>query len=304
MNSRIELNKEKQLEITKEQNREKRKKVILRTLKILFICFIIFVLFFLYVEYYSTKKIVVTENRIIDNSLPESFDGMKVIHISDIHYGKNIDINHINKIVELTNERNPDLVVFTGDLIDESYEISSKEQEELITSLKSISSNLGKYSVSGEEDTEHYNTILNQSDFKLLNNSYELIYNNSTTPFLLIGLDSYINKTQDIDKAYNYFNDENNNKDIFTITLLHEPDVVDSISYKTNIFLAGHSHNQEINIPIFREFNKNEMSEKYYKPFYQLDNSKLYINNGIGTTKYQFRLFNNPSINFYRISKE
>ena len=120
----------------------------------------------------------------------KSFDGLKIIQLSDIHYGSTIFIDDIQKLVELINRRNPDLVVFTGDLINKDYKLKSKEQEKLINELKKIKSTIGKYAIFGEEDKEQFTTIMNQSNFTILNNSYELIYNNSNTPILLIGLNS------------------------------------------------------------------------------------------------------------------
>ena len=77
----------------------------------------------------------------------------------------------------LVNERKPDIVVFTGDLIDKKYELSSEEQEKLIKELKGITATLGKYAILGDEDNEKISTIFNQSDFTILRNEYDLIYN-------------------------------------------------------------------------------------------------------------------------------
>ena len=304
MLTRSERNEEKQKEIIKEENREIRKKIVISCFKITIIIILLSITFYLYTTYISSKIIDVKEERIINEKLPTNFNGLKIIQISDIHYGSTIFIKDIKKLVKLVNERTPDLVVFTGDLINKDYKLNSKEQEKLITELKKIKTTIGKYAIMGEEDSSEFNTIMNQSNFTILNNSYDLIYKDNNTPILLIGLNNS-KKNEDIDSAYEYFNQPTHNSNIYTITLLHKPDTVDEILEKyptTDLFLAGHSHNGQINIPYIGGLIKKEGSQQYINEFYQINESKLYISSGIGTNGNGFRLFCRPSINFFRLS--
>ena len=304
MLTRSERNEEKQKEIIKEENREIRKKIVISCFKITIIIILLSITFYLYTTYISSKIIDVKEERIINEKLPTNFNGLKIIQISDIHYGSTIFIKDIKKLVELVNERTPDLVVFTGDLINKDYKLNSKEQEKLITELKKIKTTIGKYAIMGEEDSSEFNTIMNQSNFTILNNSYDLIYKDNNIPILLIGLNNS-KKNEDIDSAYEYFNQPTHNSNIYTITLLHKPDTVDEILEKyptTDLFLAGHSHNGQINIPYIGGLIKKEGSQQYINEFYQINNSRLYISSGIGTNGNGFRLFCRPSINFFRLS--
>ena len=132
MITRSEKNEEIQKEIIKEQNRKIRKEIVLTSLKIITVLIIVTIIFYLYTTYISSKLISVNEERIINEKIPESFNGLKIIQISDIHYGSTIFLQDIKKLVSLINDRNPDLVVFTGDLINKNYNLKSKEQEKLI----------------------------------------------------------------------------------------------------------------------------------------------------------------------------
>jgi len=304
MLTRSERNEEKQKEIIKEENREIRKKIVISCFKIIIIIILLSITFYLYTTYISSKIIDVKEERIINEKLPTNFNGLKIIQISDIHYGSTIFIKDIKKLVKLVNQRTPDLVVFTGDLINKDYKLNSKEQEKLITELKKIKTTIGKYAIMGEEDSSEFNTIMNQSNFTILNNSYDLIYKDNNIPILLIGLNNS-KKNEDIDSAYEYFNQPTHNSNIYTITLLHKPDTVNEILEKyptTDLFLAGHSHNGQINIPYIGGLVKKEGSQQYINEFYQINNSRLYISSGIGTNGNGFRLFCRPSINFFRLS--
>ena len=304
--TREEINEEKQKEIFKEQNKERIKSTVKLFIKLTIIFLILGTIFYTYTSYISTTKIGVREYRITNKKIPEHFNGLKIIQISDLHYGSTMLLEDLKKVKKLSNDRNPDLVVFTGDFINKGKKISSKEQENIINELKEIKASLGKYAILGDEDDETVSTIFNQSEFILLKNEYDLIYKENNDPILLIGLNSSLSKNQDIEQAYNYFKEEQHNANIYTIALLHEPDNVDDIlsNHSTDLFLAGHSHNGNIRIPLLNySFIKQKGATKYDQDHYTLDNSELYISSGLGTKK-GIRLFCRPSINFFRLSQK
>ena len=298
--TREELNKQIQEEITEENKIKKNKKLIKFTIKFTIFLIAFFTIFYTYTTYVSTIKIGVREYRITSKKIPTTLSGLKIIHLSDLHFGSTMFNENVKEIKKLSNKRNPDIVVFTGDLINKNYKLDSKEKEKLIHLLKSIDASLGKYAILGDQDNELVSTIFNQSDFTILRNEYELIYKNNNDAILLIGL---TDKNQDIDKAYEYFKEENHNSNIYTITLVHEPDTADEIvNYPTDLILAGHSHNGNIRIPIINyPIYQYEGAKKYNQEYYKINNTKMYISSGLGTTN-GFRLFCRPSINFYRIS--
>ena len=304
--TRKEKNKEIQDEVIKEENEKKIKQIIKTTCKIIFILLMTGLIFFTYTTYISTKKITIREYRIINQKIPNSFNGTKIIHFTDLHYGSTMDINDLKKITKLINERNPDLVLFTGDLIYQKYELKNDEKQKIIDELSKIDSSLGKYAILGNEDNEIIGNILTQCNFKILRNEYELIYNNDNNPIQLIGLSSSLKNEIDLEKSYSYFNEPTHNSNIYTITILHEPDTVDKIinNYQTDLFLAGHSHNGTITIPYFNyPIIKEKEAIKYSQEYYKLNNGELYISGGLGTQT-GIRLFQRPSINFYRISNK
>ena len=276
-------------------------------MKILLIILVIGTIFFSYTTYVSSVKIKVREYRITEKKIPASFNGLKIIQLTDLHYGTTMFNENIKDIVKMTNDRNPDLIVFTGDLIDKNYKLTNKEQEEIIKELKKLSASLGKYAIIGDEDNEKTNNILNQANFTILKNESELIYQKNNEPILLVGLSSN-SKNQNIEKAYSYFKQNVFNSNIYTITLLHEPDTVDDIigSYNSDLFLAGHSNNGNIRLPFVKySLFKVDGAKKYDQDYYNLGNSKLYISSGLGTTnKSNIRLFCRPSINFFRLSNQ
>lgn len=303
--TREELNEEIQKEIESEQKQEKIKHFIKFSIKIILILLVIGTLFYSYTTYISTVKIGVREYRIKNDKIPNAFNGIKIIQLSDLHYGSTMFQENVKEVRKMTNLRKPDIVVFTGDLLSKKYDLSSEEQESLIKELKKISATLGKYAILGDEDNEKISTIFNQSNFTILRNDYDIIYKDNSTPILLIGLSSQ-KKGQDIDKGFSYFQQENHNANIYTITLLHEPDEVENIlsKYQSDLFLAGHSHNGDIRLPFSHyAISKKQGAKKYDQDYYKINQSELYISSGLGTEA-GIRLFCRPSINFFRISNK
>ena len=96
------------------------------------------------------------------------------------------------------------------------------------------------------------------------------------------------------DKFYNY-----------KINIMHYPDDINKIKdYNFDLVLAGHSHNGQIRVPIYGAIMTPTHAKKYYKPYYKINNTNFYISSGIGCSDYNFRLFNRPSYNLYRLTNK
>ena len=273
-----------------------------RRIKIL-VCFItLLLLLFIWGKFIEPNLLFINDYKIVDENLPNSFNGLRVVHFTDLNYGLTKE-KRLKRIVNDINSLKPDIVVFTGDLINPGYKLSSKEQEKLIKTLQSIKTTIGKYAILGDEDNEKIATIFNQSDFIILRDEYDLIYNSKDNPILLIGINSN-KKNPDIDKAFSYFKEPTHLNSIYTITLIHEPDLTDEVSYQSDLILAGHSHNGKVRNPFTNHsIFKVNGAKKYNDEYYQLERSELYISSGLGT-KSGFRLFCRPSINFFRLSNK
>lgn len=288
-------------------NEEKKKHPIIKFI-IIFILIIAAIL--LYSRFIATKGLVTKEYKITSSSIQDNFHGFKIVHISDVHYGRTTDKKDLNNMVKEVNLLKPDIVVLTGDLIDRDTKLDDALKGEISEALSSINANVGKYAISGNHDSNfsEWESIINDSGFKNLNDAYELIYNDGYTPILLAGLSSNLNNQVDITERYNkileYSNNENI-KELYKILLIHEPDYINNIDYSNfNLILAGHSHNGQVRLPFIGGIILPNGAKKYYKENYKINNTDLYISSGIGTSGISFRLFNKPSINFYRLTNK
>lgn len=274
--------------------------------RLLLILLLIFLLILIYGRFGGTSGLLTYEYRVDTDKIDDAFDGLKIVHFSDLHYLRITDSKVLEGIIKEINLINPDIVVFTGDLIDMDFDLNEEEEKKLIELLKTIKAKYGKYAVRGNHDyvkeEEDIKRIFEESDFNLLLNDYDIIYGKEDEKIFIGGVDNYSYDKADIDKVMKYFDD---NEDIsYKIILVHEPDYITKITnYDVDLVLAGHSHNGQINIPYIKNLFLPYGSKKYYEHYYKVDNTPLYISSGIGVSKINFRLFNKPSINFYRINK-
>ncbi len=278
-----------------------------KIIRFLLILLLIILLLVIYARYEGTNGLITKEYKIETADISNSFDGIKIVHFSDLHYKRIINKDRTKEIVDEINLINPDIVIFTGDLIDKDFDVSDEDIENLTLLLNNINSKYGKYAIIGNHDyvrdDDILNDIYNNSSFVLLKNSYDIIYGDNNDRLFIGGVDTYSYDKADIDKTMEYFED---NEDIdYKIILVHEPDYIDTITskYNVNLVLAGHSHNGQINIPFIKEMFLPYGSNKYYENYYIVNDTPLYVSSGIGESRINFRLFNRPSINFYRINK-
>ncbi len=264
---------------------------------------------YLYAMFVGTKGFIVKEYKIESSTISEDYSGLKIAHISDIHYGnRSVTKEDLEKIVDNINSLKPDIIVLTGDLVDD--EITDEEYEELVEVLSKLKANINKYAIDGNHDYPYkkWSILIEDCGFINLNDTYDVIYNDSYDSIFIAGISNNTFTTKNIkDKSeviMDYLNSADYNS-TYSILLMHEPDYIDDIDYsKFDLVMAGHSHNGQVRFPIIGAIILPEGCKNYYKEHYSLEDTDLYISSGIGTSDLPIRLFNRPSANFYRITKE
>lgn len=286
---------------------------------VLFILLLTISSILLYARFIATSGIKIKEYKITNTKITNNFHGFKIAHISDIHYGRITFKNDLKKIVDKINLTKPDIVVLTGDLIDRSTKLTSKMTDDISEVLNSINANIGKYAITGNHDYnfKSWESIIVDGGFINLNDTYELIYKEGLSPILISGLSTNMHGQTTINEkikpTMDYLNnvivnEENsiiNSESIYNILLIHEPDFIDNINKnKFDLILSGHTHNGQVRLPFIGAIILPENGKKYYKEHYSIENLELYISSGIGVSTMNFRLFNRPSFNLYRLTNK
>lgn len=274
---------------------EPKKKHIFR--KIFFVLLLIIILIVIYARYVGTSGLIIKEYS-LNNGIPKSFSGLKIAHFSDVHYGRTTNFEDFKKLINEINLTKPDIIIFTGDFIDKDINASKDEITKIKDELSKLESTYGKYYVSGNHDIKlkNYNEIFDFAGFINLDDKYDIIYSKNNDSILITGI-SYNSDLKYLEELYKQ------NLPSYKINIMHTPDTYNDIKkYNYNLVLAGHSHNGQINIPFYGAIYTPKGSKDYYKPYYKLENTDFYISSGIGTSNYNFRLFNRPSFNLYRLN--
>lgn len=272
--------------------------------KYLFFGITFLILFIAYISFIGTAIIETKEYKVETTNLPDSFHGLKIVQLSDIHYGTTINKKQLDKIVKRINKINPDIIIFTGDLIDKNITTTDEIKEELISSLSTLECSLYKYAIYGNEDynNKSYKEIITSSNFILLDNESKLLYYKENTPIEITGFN-----TRETNPDYTILTnpvDEIDTTSFYKIVLAHEPDSIDNfINYKPNLVLSGHSLGGLIKLPFIKPLFLEDGATKYYEDYYKLEETDFYISNGLGTSGINARLNNHPSITLYRLYK-
>ncbi len=266
-----------------------------------FCIFFLFLLLLVSYMYFIEPKLCITyETSIVQTSLPDSFNGFKIVQFSDIHFGRTTNEKEIKKVVQEINIAKPDVLVFTGDLFDSYINLSDENVNFLKDELSKTTATIGKYAIRGDNDylyPDKFEEIMQATGFTILDNLNVPIYYKDTTPIYLSGIPSVTQGGQDFTKAFTKETDGN----FYQILLTHEPIVWKQVQSKANLVLAGHSLGGLIRIPFVGGFIKKDNVGDYEIGKFENENSIMYVSNGIGTENLSLRFFNIPSITLYRL---
>jgi len=229
--------------------------------------------------------------------LPDAFDGFKITQISDIHSGSLSDVKGVNKGIQLANAQNSDLVLFTGDLVNNK----ATEMDPWIASFDTLKAPYGKFSVLGNHDYGDYAQWENASQ-KSLNlerikevhgeMGFRLLMNESITiqkegqSIALVGVENWgkggFHQYGDLDKATSGLS-----KESFKILMSHDPSHWDHVTLAhqkdVHLTLAGHTHGMQFGFELFGfKWSPIQYFYKQWAGLYQKDGKYLYVNRGFG----------------------
>jgi hypothetical protein len=244
--------------------------------------------------------------------LPAAFEGLKIVQISDIHSGSFISDAHFKNAVEMIMNEKPDLIFFTGDLVNDR----SDEAEPYKNVWKNLSAPLGVFSVLGNHDygdyvvwdspelkqanLERLFVIHKEMGWDLLRNEHRIIEKNGEK-IGLIGVENWgaalrFPRKGDMKKAQLGMDDVP-----VKILLSHDPSHWEAKILKEHpeidLTLSGHTHGFQfgIEIPGFK-WSPSQYVYPQWAGHYSNGNQHLYVNRGLGFLGYLGRVGIRPEI--------
>ena len=268
----------------------------------------------LYGTFFGTENFQIRETTILSKDLPKGFENYRIVQISDIHCGSWAgDTKALQKAVDLINAQEPDLIVFTGDLVNNI----ATELDEFMPVLSQLKAKDGVYSVLGNHDYAMYipwespekkeeNLIAlkqKQADMNwiLLNNRHVKLYQNGDS-LALIGVE---NCGRPPFPNYAKFPEAmEGTEGMFKILLSHDPSSWRrEVLPETDIQLTLSGHTHAMQTKIFG-FSPAVWVYPEYEGLYTEGGQMLYVNIGLGHLMYPLRLGAWPEITLLTLKRE
>lgn len=253
------------------------------------------------------------------DDLPINFDGTTITHISDIHSGSFDDPKKIQYAIDLINEQNSDLILFTGDIVN----THATEMHPWVDTFKKIHNpKLGKFSVLGNHDYGEYiqwsslaeknqnfeeiKKLHSKIDFTLLLNE-NVSLTKDEQKIYLVGVENWgknFKQAGDLNKA-----SEGLSKDMFKIVMSHDPShweyEVKNHEKNYQLTLSGHTHGLQfgIEIPGIIKWSPVQYVYKQWAGLYENLGRYIYVNRGFGFHAYPGRVGIWPEITVIQLKK-
>ncbi|MBS9523050.1 metallophosphoesterase [Litoribacter ruber] len=252
------------------------------------------------------------------SDLPEEFDGFKIVQLSDIHSGSFKDFGSVERGIQMVIDQEPDLFVFTGDLVNHR----AGEIDPFLEKFSTIKGKHGQFSILGNHDygdyipwptpqekKDNFNRMIEQHGklgYKLLMNE-NITVKKGNSSIRLLGVENWgigFNKKGDLDKAL-----DGVDKNEFKVLLSHDPshweEVVKDHPSNIHLTLSGHTHGMQFGIetPVIR-WSPAQYRYPHWAGLAQSLNRYLYVNRGFGFHAFSGRVGIWPEITVIELKKQ
>lgn len=235
------------------------------------------------------------------NRLPEGFDGYKIVHLSDLHgheYGAGNE-----ELLELVRAERPDLIVVTGDLIDQAGQL------QMVPALaKGLAAIAPSYYVTGNHEwalgtgtVKELKSLLAQCGVTPLSNEYEILERNGAQ-IALAGVDDPNGYADQKTPEELYAQIERSAPGLFTLLLAHRNDRFGQyVNAGYDFVMSGHAHGGIVRLPFTDGLvgTDRRLFPRWTSGLYAVGGSTLFVSRGLGNNTVPFkgfRLFNRPEL--------
>ncbi|HEV2521095.1 MAG TPA: metallophosphoesterase [Candidatus Acidoferrales bacterium] len=233
----------------------------------------------------SQDRFFVGDERIWLDALPDSFHGLRVVQISDIHHGLFLPKDWLSEAVRQANRLNPDIIALTGDFVTYSRKMIGPAAE----LLGRLRARYGVYAVLGNHDfrvdADAITSALRRERIEVLRNRHTSLLFGSDSLYLA-GVDDY-GYGADLRRAMRGVP-----REAATILLAHNPRVIHLASrHGVSLVLSGHTHGGQVNLPLLGTvYGRSPERLRYKIGWDRMGMTQIYVSRGIGTIVLPWRL--------------
>jgi predicted MPP superfamily phosphohydrolase len=219
----------------------------------------------------------ITDITIWLHRLPPALEGLKVVHLTDIHHSLFTPLVEVERAVHLANRLGPDLVALTGDYVT----LSPAYIGPVARALGKLRARLGIFAVLGNHDfqagADDVTRALRSHRIRVLRNSRYAIQAGGKTLWM-IGVDDLWWNSDDLPAAL-----ESVPARDAKILLCHNPLGIWQASARgVDLVLSGHTHGGQVRLPGFRSLYRSKLGERFVEGWNRLDGTQIYVSRGIG----------------------
>ena len=285
---------------TKKRKRNRLKTFSVWLVNIFLIFSLLLILSILYVKNIEPNWFEVVPVNLKIPNLPKTFNGFKIVQISDIHADDSMTEQKLTKIVRLIDRQDPDIVAITGDFITKKTDATTTALLE--NTLSKLSPQEKTIAVLGNHDhwsnPEQIRNIIHNSNILDLSNSVYTL-ERERDKLNIAGVDDYWANKARLDLVLQKLPTEG-----IAILIVHEPDFADISSTKNRFALqiSGHSHGGQVKIPFRKPPVLPPYGQKYPSGLYRVGNMIQYTNIGVGMVKPLVRFNCRPEITVFTLN--
>jgi len=243
------------------------------------------------------NRLIVRQQTIQIDNCPKELSGLRIALIGDVHTGAPfINDSKLQRIVELTNQQQPDLIVLLGDYMSpNSWHSHRVEPEVTASALKNLKAPLGVYAILGNHDWwyngERVKRAFEQNGIRILEDEVAEVKWRAGS-FYLAGLADLWTRPQHVNETIAKVPSGSP-----IIALTHNPDVFPNLPQSVPLMLAAHTHGGQVNLPfIGTPIVPSRFGPKYTAgPIYE-NGHHLFVTTGIGTSILPVRFRVTPEI--------
>jgi uncharacterized protein len=246
----------------------------------------------------------VTETDIWVRRLDPAYEGLRIVHLSDIHHSLYTPLEDIENAVHLANQAHPDIVALTGDYVT----FSPGYIWPVARALGGLRARLGVFAVLGNHDFQvdpnQITRALQAHGIDVLRNSHRSLRDypglgQGSRGLWIIGIDDLWWRADDLRAAMRSISQQHPK-----LLLCHNPlGIYQAAARGIDFVLSGHTHGGQVRLPVVKSLYRSRLGQRFVEGWNRLDDTQIYVNRGIGKVLLPIRVSCPPEIACFRLRK-